>query len=76
MDYAHQLVIPFQRSTTAKETYHGQGVILPEMLLDSISAWQAIKDDDIARNVGKNIQEQIDRMYGVEQIAPTSYQRN
>jgi len=59
-DYAHELCIHFQREVTVTETTHSSPVVLPEALMDAISAWQCIKSDDEARVVGKRIQDWID----------------
>ena len=60
MDYAHALTISLQREITATETTHSSPFVLPEVLMDAISAWQAIKDNAIAYQVGRKIQDWID----------------
>jgi hypothetical protein len=62
LDYTHELCICIQKETTVTESSHSTSFVLSEVLMDAISAWQCIKNDDVARRVGKNIQERIDKM--------------
>jgi len=64
IDYAHHLRLPLQPEITVSGT-HSTEITVPGTVWDAIAAWHAIKDDDIAYMVGKNIQQRIDEHYDI-----------
>ena len=67
MDSSRELPpIPLQRQITVIETTQSESVTVPESLLDGIAAWQSIKDDSLAWQVGKNIASRMNDLYPKE----------